>query len=65
MNPYEVGKPESLTTAQHDEEPDVEQPHESHLLRTFLISAARITVYGILGLLLFVAILYWIQYWLQ
>jgi hypothetical protein len=61
MNPYEVGKPESLTTTQSDEEPDVEQSYESHLLRTFLMSAARITVYGILGLLLFVAMLYWLQ----
>ena len=61
MNPYEVGQPESLKTAQRDEEPDVEQSHKSHLLRTFLMSAARITVFGILWLLLFVAMLYWLQ----
>jgi hypothetical protein len=61
MNPYEVGQPESLTAAQCGEEPEVEQPYESHLLRMFLTSAARIAVYGILGLLLFVAILYWLQ----
>jgi hypothetical protein len=61
MNPYEVGQPESLSTTQRQEEPDVEQPYESHLLRTFLINAARITVFGILWLLLFVAMLYWLQ----
>ena len=60
MNPYEVGPPERSNASSYDEQQDVEQPHEPRLLRLFLIIAARITVYGILGLLLLVAILYWL-----
>ena len=60
MNPYEVGRPK-LTEAQlSEDEAEGEQPYEPRLLRLFLTNAGRITVYGILGLLLLlVASLYW------
>ncbi len=61
MNPYEVGPPEPSNAASYDEQQDAEQPQEPRLLRLFLTIAARITVFGILWLLLFVAILYWLE----
>jgi hypothetical protein len=61
MNPYEVGEPELRNEASEHEQSEVDEPYEPRLLRLFLTIAARTTVYGILALLLLVAILYWLQ----
>ena len=60
MNPYEVGKPEPTHAPLSKDEAESEQPYDPRLLRLFLTIAARITVYGILLLLLLATILYWL-----
>lgn len=60
MNPYEVGNPDTIDVAPNDEQPEIDQRDEPRLLRLFLTISARIAVYGILGQLRFVAILYWL-----